>query len=84
MLGYSIFTKPEGCCCEACCRMLGWDKPKSFLAIYERKIGEKRATRIKEIEIPSYAEREKYILEERLTLEDTYDKIMTPTENWVI
>ncbi len=84
MFGYSIVTKPEGCCCEGCCAVMGWDKPKEFLVIYERNPGEKYPQCIRELEISSYRDKEKYILAEGLSLEDTYDKLITPEEDWVI
>jgi hypothetical protein len=84
MVGYSIITKPEGCCCAGCCSVMGWDKPKQFLIIHERNFMENYPRIIKEIEIPSYNEREKYILEEGLTLEDNYNKLLTPQEDWTI
>lgn len=59
---YSTSTEPSGCACQACCRLMGWDGPKTKHYIYLIKDGKRR----KIFELLEMTEEDKNLVKQKL------------------
>ena len=55
---YSLVVNPAGCCCDGCCSVMGWDKPRSSIVIYKRKYLTKDKIRVGEFDLTFYTKQQ--------------------------